>query len=58
MVALDKGNVSIIPAHGTPLRAMELSPDGEILLQQARLGHSYEYSLLATALELESCAGA
>lgn len=28
---LETGNVSIIPAHTTPLRAMELSPDGEIL---------------------------
>ena len=38
MVALDKGNVSIIPAHGTPLRAMELSPDGEILATASETG--------------------
>ena len=31
MVEVATGNVSIIPAHGSPLRAMELSPDGEVL---------------------------
>lgn len=31
IVEIATGNVSIIPAHGSPLRAMELSPDGEIL---------------------------
>lgn len=31
LVELETGNVSIIPAHSTPLRAMALSPDGEIL---------------------------
>lgn len=31
LVELDTGNVSIIPAHSTPLRAMALSPDGEVL---------------------------
>lgn len=31
LVELNTGNVSIIPAHGSPLRAMALSPDGEIL---------------------------
>jgi len=31
MVEIATGNVIIIPAHGSPLRAMELSPDGEIL---------------------------
>ena len=31
LVELGTGNVSIIPAHGSPLRAMALSPDGEIL---------------------------
>lgn len=31
MVELETGNVSIIPAHGSPLRAMDLSPDGEML---------------------------
>ncbi len=31
LVEISTGNVSIIPAHGSPLRAMELSPDGEIL---------------------------
>ncbi|KAL2052264.1 hypothetical protein ABVK25_007423 [Lepraria finkii] len=38
MVELEKGNVSIIPAHGTPLRAMELSPDGEILATASETG--------------------
>lgn len=31
LVELETGNVSIIPAHSTPLRAMTLSPDGEVL---------------------------
>lgn len=31
MVELETGNVSIIPAHGSPLRAIDLSPDGEML---------------------------
>ena len=31
LVEIDTGNVSIIPAHGSPLRAMELSPDGQVL---------------------------
>ena len=31
IVEIETGNVSIIPAHGTPLKAMALSPDGEIL---------------------------
>lgn len=31
LVELETGNVSIIPAHSTPLRAIDLSPDGEVL---------------------------
>ena len=31
LVELGTGNVSIIPAHSSPLRAMALSPDGEVL---------------------------
>ena len=31
IVEIGTGNVSIIPAHSSPLRAMNLSPDGEIL---------------------------
>lgn len=31
VVQIDNESVSIIPAHGSPLRAIELSPDGEIL---------------------------
>lgn len=30
-VDLETGKVTIIPAHSTPLRAMTLSPDGEVL---------------------------
>ena len=37
MVEISTGNVSIIPAHGSPLRAMELSPDGEILATASEL---------------------
>ena len=38
MVEIATGNVSIIPAHSTPLRAMELSPDGEILATASEVG--------------------
>ena len=31
LVEIDRGNVSIVPAHGSPLKAMELSSDGEVL---------------------------
>jgi hypothetical protein len=31
LVELSTGNVSIIPAHGSPLRAIDISRDGEIL---------------------------
>lgn len=31
LVEIAQGNVSIIPAHASPLRALELSRDGEIL---------------------------
>lgn len=31
IVELETGNVSIIPAHSTSLRAMALSPDGDVL---------------------------
>lgn len=32
------GNVSILPAHSTPLHAMDLSPDGEILATASEAG--------------------
>jgi WD repeat-containing protein 45 len=38
MVELDSGNVSIIPAHSSPLRAMDLSPDGELLATASETG--------------------
>ena len=38
MVEIATGNVSIIPAHGTPLKAMEMSPDGEILATASETG--------------------
>lgn len=31
IIELETGNISIIPAHSTPLRAMALSSDGEVL---------------------------
>ncbi len=31
LVELSTGNVSIIPAHGSPLRAIDISQDGEVL---------------------------
>ena len=38
LVELDSGNVSIIPAHSSPLRAMDLSPDGEYLATASEQG--------------------
>ena len=38
LVESNTGNVSIIPAHSTPLRAMELSPNGEILATASETG--------------------
>lgn len=31
VVELATGNVTIVPAHSTPLRAIEISPDGEVM---------------------------
>ena len=31
LVEIETGNVSIIPAHGSPLQAIDLSPNGEVL---------------------------
>lgn len=31
LIELETGNISIIPAHSSALRAMALSPDGEVL---------------------------
>ena len=38
MVEINTGNVSIIPAHSTPLRALELSPNGVILATASETG--------------------
>ncbi|OJJ82997.1 phosphatidylinositol-3,5-bisphosphate binding protein HSV2 [Aspergillus glaucus CBS 516.65] len=38
LVEIETGNVSIIPAHSTPLRAMALSPDGEVLATASEAG--------------------
>lgn len=38
LVELESGNVSIIPAHSTPLRAMDLSPDGQLLATASEQG--------------------
>ncbi|KAL1957721.1 hypothetical protein VTO42DRAFT_5564 [Malbranchea cinnamomea] len=38
IVELDTGNVSIIPAHSTPLRAMTLSSDGTLLATASETG--------------------
>ena len=38
MVEVNTGNVSIIPAHSTPLRALELSPNGEVLATASETG--------------------
>ena len=38
MVEIGSGNVSIIPAHSSPLKAMDLSPNGEILATASENG--------------------
>lgn len=38
IVEIGTGNVSIIPAHGSPLKAMMLSPNGEILATASETG--------------------
>ena len=38
MVETSTGNVSIIPAHSSPLRALCLSPDGEVLATASETG--------------------
>jgi WD40 repeat protein len=46
LVELETGNVSIIPAHSTPLRAMALSPDGEVLATASEAVYHYLTSLI------------
>ncbi|KAJ5134205.1 major facilitator superfamily domain-containing protein [Penicillium atrosanguineum] len=38
VIELETGNISIIPAHSSPLRAMVLSPDGEVLATASEAG--------------------
>ncbi|PGH12309.1 SVP1-like protein 2 [Helicocarpus griseus UAMH5409] len=38
LVELETGNVSIIPAHSSPLRAIDLSPDGQVLATAGQTG--------------------
>ena len=38
LVEISSGNISIIPAHSTPLRALELSPDEEVLATASETG--------------------
>ncbi|KAJ5099469.1 phosphatidylinositol 3-5-bisphosphate-binding protein [Penicillium argentinense] len=38
LIELETGNISIIPAHSSPLRAMALSPDGELLATASEAG--------------------
>ncbi|PGH09981.1 SVP1-like protein 2 [Blastomyces parvus] len=38
LVELETGNVSIIPAHSSPLRAIHLSPNGEVLATAGETG--------------------
>jgi WD40 repeat protein len=50
LVELSTGNVSIIPAHSSPLRAVALSPDGETLATASEI--VCEWSFLLVPLEL------
>ena len=47
MIELETGNISIIPAHSTPLRAMALSPDGNLL---ATASESVSYLRLRSSM--------
>ncbi|KAJ5149194.1 phosphatidylinositol 3-5-bisphosphate-binding protein [Penicillium atrosanguineum] len=38
VIELETGNISIIPAHSSPLRALVLSPDGEVLATASEAG--------------------
>ncbi|KAJ5958523.1 uncharacterized protein N7479_005673 [Penicillium vulpinum] len=38
IIELETGNISIIPAHSTPLRAMALSPNGKLLATASESG--------------------
>ena len=47
MIELETGNISIIPAHSTPLRAMALSPNGNLL---ATASESVSYLRLRSSM--------
>ncbi|KAL8632565.1 hypothetical protein Q9189_001717 [Teloschistes chrysophthalmus] len=61
IVEIGTGNVSIIPAHGTPLRAMCLSPNGEILATASETGtlvrifstSNYTYSFASAPIAID-----
>lgn len=38
LVEIATGNISIIPAHSSPLRVIEISPDGEVLATASEVG--------------------
>ncbi|KAJ5908143.1 phosphatidylinositol 3-5-bisphosphate-binding protein [Penicillium taxi] len=38
LVEIETGNITIIPAHSSPLRSMALSPDGEVLATASEAG--------------------
>lgn len=44
LVELSTGNVSIIPAHGSSLRALDISRDGEILATASETVRRRDYS--------------
>ena len=45
LVELSTGNVSIIPAHGSSLRAIDISPDGDILATASETVSKFLYKL-------------
>jgi WD repeat-containing protein 45 len=46
LVEISTGNVSIIPAHSSALRAIQLSPDGELLATASEMVSSREHKRL------------
>ena len=52
LVEHETGNVSIIPAHSSPLRAMDLSPDGEVLATASDAVRNLIRPLFSSRLDL------
>lgn len=52
LVELETGNVTIVPAHTSPLRAMTLSPDGEVLATASEAVRSINHCLCSLLMSI------